>query len=223
MHIHREGYRIIATTFAIAAVVVALAYLIIGNTTASHIIAAIGLLVFLIIVRFFRCPNRVATLGDNLVIAAADGKIVRVKKVKENEFIKGECIQVSTFMSIFNVHANYFPVGGTIVYSKYHDGKYLVAFHSKSSENNERTSIAVKCSNGDNVLFRQIAGYIARRVVYYAKEGEHANQCSELGFIKFGSRLDIFLPLDAKIMVKKGQTVKACRTVIAELPERNNA
>lgn len=220
MRIHKEGYKIIATTFGIAAIVIILSFLIIGNTIATKIISGFGILVFLVIVRFFRCPNRVATLGENLVVAAADGKIVRVKKVKENEFLKGECIQVSIFMSIFNVHVNYYPVGGEIIYSKYHDGKYLVAFHSKSSEKNERTSIAVRCANGDRVLFRQIAGYIARRVVLYAKEGEHANQCSEVGFIKFGSRIDIFLPTDAKIKIKKGDNVRACQTIIAELPER---
>lgn len=120
-------------------------------------------------------------------------------------------------MSIFNVHVNYFPVGGKILYSKHHQGKYLVAYYPKASEKNERTSIAVETLCGKRILFRQIAGYIARRIVCYAKEGEMANQCSQVGFIKFGSRLDIFVPLDSEIKVKVGDNVRACQTVIAKL------
>ena len=156
-------------------------------------------------------------MDDNLVVAAADGKIVIIKEVEENEFLKCKCTQVSIFMSVWNVHVNYYPVSGKLLYSKHHQGKYLVAFHPKSSEKNERTSIAVETQSGKKILFRQIAGYIARRIVCYANAGDSAIQCEQVGFIKFGSRIDLFLPLDADIQVKVGDKVRACETIIAKL------
>lgn len=217
MKIHKEGYNIIFTAFCIISLLIIILYYILGWTLSVKIVSAIGILLFLFITSFFRCPKRISIIDNSLVIAPADGKIVAIKNVTENEFLKCECIQVSIFMSIFNVHVNYYPVSGKILYSKHHQGNYLIACHPKSSEKNERTSIAMECnSNKRIILFRQIAGYIARRVVCYAKEGEHANQCSQVGFIKFGSRIDLFLPTDSKILVSMGQCVRACETVIAE-------
>lgn len=219
MQIHKEGYGIILKAFFIIAAIVLLICILCGWGLVSQIAIAWGLLTWLFVIRFFRCPKRVAIIDENLVIAPADGKVVIVEKTVENEYLKCECMQVSIFMSIFNVHVNYYPVGGVIKYFKYHPGNYIIANHPKASEKNERTSIAVETRNGIRILFRQIAGYIARRIVCYAEEGERANQCSQVGFIKFGSRVDLFLPADSQILVKTGDNVSACQTVIAKLPE----
>ncbi len=220
MRIHKEGYGIIAKSFGIIASIVLCVFLFLGWGTATKIAVATGLLLFFFIARFFRSPKRVSLIDENAVIAAADGKIVIVKEVEENEFLKERCIQISIFMSIFNVHVNYYPVGGKVLYSKHHHGEYLVAYYPKASEKNERTSIAVETPCGRRILFRQIAGYIARRIVCYAKEGDQANQCSQVGFIKFGSRIDLFVPLDSEIKVKVGDHVRACQSVIAKLSEQ---
>ncbi len=217
MRIHKEGYGIIRNTFLIVAAVVLSIVILLGWNVSTQIFTGAGILFFLFIVRFFRVPKRVSVMDKDLVMAAADGKIVIVKEVEENEYLKCKCIQVSIFMSVFNVHVNYYPVGGKVLYSKYHEGKYLVAFHPKASEKNERTSIAVETAGGKKILFRQIAGYIARRIVCYAKPGDNAEQCSQVGFIKFGSRVDLFLPLDSEIRVKVGDHVRACETIIAKL------
>lgn len=219
MQIHKEGYGIILKAFLIIAAIVLLICILCEWGLVSQIAIAWGLLTWLFVIRFFRCPKRVAIIDENLVIAPADGKVVIVEKTVENEYLKCECMQVSIFMSIFNVHVNYYPVGGVIKYFKYHPGNYIIANHPKASEKNERTSIAVETRNGIRILFRQIAGYIARRIVCYAEEGERANQCSQVGFIKFGSRVDLFLPADSQILVKTGDNVSACQTVIAKLPE----
>lgn len=218
MKIHKEGYNIILTAFLIIAVAVAILYFVLGFTCLFKIVAIVGLFLFLFITNFFRCPKRTVTIDDHLVIAPADGKIVAIREVEENEYLKSKCIQVSIFMSIFNVHVNYYPISGKIIYSKYHEGNYLIACHPKSSEKNERTSIVIEpANNGKKVLFRQIAGYIARRIVCYAKEDNQAMQCSQVGFIKFGSRIDLFLPTDSEIVVKMGEKVRACETVIAKI------
>lgn len=217
MRIHKEGYGVITKSFCIIAAIMLCLIYFLGWNTSTKISLAVAVVIFFFIMRFFRSPKRVSLIDENSVIASADGKIVIVQEVEENEFLKERCIQISTFMSIFNVHVNYFPVGGKILYSKHHQGKYLVAYYPKASEKNERTSIAVETLCGKRILFRQIAGYIARRIVCYAKEGEMANQCSQVGFIKFGSRLDIFVPLDSEIKVKVGDNVRACQTVIAKL------
>jgi phosphatidylserine decarboxylase len=158
----------------------------------------------------------VPVASNDVVVAAADGTVVIVEEADENEYLKTRCMQVSIFMSVFDVHANYFPVSGTVEYVRYHAGKYMVAWHPKSSEKNERTTIVVNHA-GTPVQFRQIAGLIARRIVCYAREGEPVQASSEAGFIKFGSRVDIFLPLGTRVCVKKGDKVKARQTVIATL------
>jgi phosphatidylserine decarboxylase len=174
------------------------------------------LALFILTIRFFRVPRRSIAPVEDLILAPADGKVVVIEKVYEDEFLKKECIQVSIFMSIYNVHVNWFPMKGKVKAFKYHPGKYLVARHPKSSELNERTSILME-SGSREILVRQIAGFVARRIVCYAGAGKEVSQDEELGFIKFGSRLDLFLPLDAKIMTELGQKTKGGITPIAHL------
>lgn len=166
---------------------------------------------------FFRVPDRECPGTDKIVTAVADGKIVIVEKVYESEYLKCECIQVSTYMDFFDVHANYWPVDGTVSYYRYHPGKYLLAFLPKSSELNEHSSTAIRTADGREIFFKQIAGTFARRIVCYSKEGLGTKAGEQLGIIKFGSRIDLFLPLDAEIKVKVGDQVKACESVIANL------
>lgn len=169
------------------------------------------------IIWFFRNPIREASSVSLDVIAPVDGKVVIVEEVDEPEYLKGRCLQVSIFMSPLNVHVNRYPVSGKVVYTKYHPGKFLVAFHPKSSTLNERTTVVVETENGKDVLFRQIAGAVARRIVLYAKEQDKAVAGAEYGFIKFGSRLDIFLPLGTEILVKVGDKTLGGVQKIAEL------
>ena len=216
MKIHKEGYGIIRNTFLLFSAITALFFLLLGSSIVAWIILLVLTVHFVIIVLFFRSPKRVPVEDPTAVIAPADGKIVMVKEVYEGEYLKCDCIQVSIFMSIFNVHVNWFPINGEVEYYKYHPGRYFVAMHPKSSEKNERTSIVVN-SGEKRVLFRQIAGYIARRIVCYAAEGKYVSQGEQVGFIKFGSRVDLFLPLDARIQVTKGQKVEGRTTIIAKL------
>ena len=216
MKIHKEGYGIIRNTFLLFSAITALFFLLLGSSIVAWIILLVLTVHFAIIVLFFRSPKRVPVEDPAAVIAPADGKIVMVKEVYEGEYLKCDCIQVSIFMSIFNVHVNWFPINGEVEYYKYHPGRYFVAMHPKSSEKNERTSIVVN-SGEKRVLFRQIAGYIARRIVCYAAEGKYVSQGEQVGFIKFGSRVDLFLPLDARIQVTKGQKVEGRTTIIAKL------
>ncbi|HCT93721.1 MAG: phosphatidylserine decarboxylase [Bacteroidetes bacterium GWE2_39_28] len=217
MRIHKEGYRIIFNSLLIITVIVALFFIFTNSLMVRSIVGTVGVLILILIVRFFREPHREPLNEDDSVTSPADGTIVEVKPVYEGEFLKAECIQVSVFMSVFNVHVNWFPVKGFVEYYKYHPGKYLVAMHPKSSEKNERTTVVIN-NLGTRVLIRQIAGLIARRIVCYAKEGSAVSQGDQVGFIKFGSRVDIFLPSDARIQVTKGQKVKGNITIIAKLP-----
>jgi len=167
---------------------------------------------------FFRVPRRITVQGDNVVTSVADGKVVVIDKVYEPEYVKGNCIQVSVYMDFFNVHVNYWPVDGEVTYYRYHPGKYLLAFMPKASELNEHSSVAIRSPYGD-VFFKQLAGTFARRIVTYATPGNIEKKGEQCGVIKFGSRIDMYLPLDSKINVQLGEHVKACETVIAELPE----
>ncbi|KUG13265.1 phosphatidylserine decarboxylase [Elizabethkingia sp. HvH-WGS333] len=170
---------------------------------------------------FFRNPERnILDQVDN-VIAPVDGKVVMIKKVFEGEVLQQECLQISIFMSPLNVHVCRYPVTGEVTYKKYHKGKYLVAWHEKSSELNERTTMAVKTLTGANVVFRQIAGYVARRIVFYPEIGDSAKAGYEYGFIKFGSRMDVFLPLDTEVICKIGDITKGGIDIIAKLPTEN--
>ena len=214
--IHKEGNEIVGVGFLIFALCVTFCFL--CKCLALYIITAIVFILLSFITWFFRKPERKYITDDNLVFSPADGKVIICEEVDEDEYLNERRIQVSIFMSIWNVHANSFPVRGKIEYCKHHQGKYLIAWYPKAALENERTTIAVnspKCT----IVFRQIAGILARRIVCYAEKmvGETITQNQKLGFIKFGSRVDIFLPLDAKIEVKIGQKVKSTQTVLARL------
>lgn len=175
------------------------------------------LVIYGLVFWFFRVPNRTILDHKENVIAPVDGKVVMIKEVEENEFLKGKAIQVSIFMSPLNVHICRYPVSGTVVYKKYHPGKYLVAWHEKSSTENERTTVAVETLTNHKVVFRQIAGYVARRIVFYCNENDTAKAGHEYGFIKFGSRMDVFLPLGTEILCKIGDKTQGGLDVIAKL------
>lgn len=192
-------------------------YLFNGNETAITLVLAASLVLFLLILQFFRKPRRSTPLNDQHVISPCDGTVVVIEEVNEPEYFKEPRRQVSIFMSPLNVHINFHPVTGTVQYVKYYPGKYLVAWHPKSSTENERTSVVIRAKNGAEILLRQIAGALARRIVWYAKEGQQVQQGHELGFIKFGSRVDLFLPLDADVKVKIGEKTKGGVTVIADI------
>ena len=216
---HKEGYKIITVAMIIAiAAVVAMDFYILDGLT--KVTSQVGVLIFLVLIlQFFRNPKREITWDVKKVFSPVDGKVVVIETVYEDEFFKADRKQISIFMSPINVHVTRYPVSGEIIYSKYHPGKYLVAWHPKSSTLNERTTVVVKSPKFGPVLFRQIAGALARRIVNYAKVGEVGQQGSDSGFIKFGSRVDVFLPLDAVITVKPNQKVIGAKTVIAEYNE----
>lgn len=175
------------------------------------------LIIYGLVFWFFRVPQRDILDHKENVIAPVDGKVVMIKEVEEDEFIKGKAIQISIFMSPLNVHICRYPISGKVVYKKYHPGKYLVAWHEKSSTENERTTVAIESLTNHKVVFRQIAGYVARRIVFYCNEGDSAKAGHEFGFIKFGSRMDVFLPLDTEITCKIGDKTKGGIDVIAKL------
>ncbi|MEG0760306.1 phosphatidylserine decarboxylase family protein [Chryseobacterium sp.] len=177
------------------------------------------LVIYGLVFWFFRVPNRDIKDHVENVIAPVDGKVVMIKEVDETEFLKEKAIQVSIFMSPLNVHICRYPVSGNVIYKKYHPGKYLVAWHEKSSTENERTTVAVESLTKHKVVFRQIAGYVARRIVFYCNEGDNAKAGHEFGFIKFGSRMDIFLPLDTEIICKIGDKTKGGIDVIAKMKD----
>ena len=217
MTIHKEGYVSLVITLAFAAILFAVSELLIQNSIAQWALKGFGIVIFFTVLQFFRRPNRVVTIDDNTVICPADGKIVAIEEVEENEYFNDKRIQISIFMSPFNVHMNWFPVNGIIKYIKYHPGLFLVAWHPKSSTDNERTTIVVETKNEQEVLFRQIAGALARRIVYYCKQGDSVKGATDFGFIKFGSRVDVLLPLTSKIEVKINQKVVGTKTKLASL------
>ncbi len=215
---HKEGIKIMTGTILILLTVNALLYWFEPfNTRLQWIIGLFSAFIFFLVAQFFRNPNREVHVADNnLIYAPADGKIVVIEEAQENEYFGDKRMQVSIFMSPMNVHVNRNPISGTVNYFKYHPGKYLVAWHPKSSSENERTTVVV--GNGDfEIMMRQIAGALAKRIVNYLEEGEEVLQGKDFGFIKFGSRVDLFLPLNAKIEVDLNQKVKGNRTVIARL------
>jgi phosphatidylserine decarboxylase len=216
--IHRAGYGIIILIFFILISIVAVINLLFPVQTIIHYLLYLaGFIFYFFVVRFFRYPIRSVEPDDNLIISGADGKVVVIEDVEEPEYFKSKRKQVSVFMSPTNVHVNWFPISGLVKYFKHHHGNYFVASHPKSSHLNERTSVVIGTKDGIDVMYRQIAGTVARRIISYAEEGKMIKQGDECGFIRFGSRVDIFLPMNAKVKVKIGQKVNGCETIIAEL------
>jgi len=213
---HKEGFKIIAVTFLIFASLSILVHFKIENDILQKGLFLVLLTMVVLILQFFRNPKRNFILNPEQVLSPVDGKVVVIEEVYEKEYFKDKRLQVSVFMSPLNVHVTRYPVGGNIVYSKYHPGKFLVAWHPKSSEENERTTVVVKSEAFGEVLHRQIAGALAKRIVNYATAGQEVSQSSDSGFIKFGSRVDIFLPLGTKINVKLNQKVVGGVTVVAQ-------
>ncbi len=219
MTIHKEGYTSIALCILFIFVSNAIIHYYIPDVTwFVWLWYGASALLFLIILQFFRSPTRKWNTHDLQVICPADGKVVVIEETEETEFLKDKRIQLSIFMSPVNVHVNRNPVSGIVKYFKYHPGKYLVAWNPKSSTENERTTTVVQHQSGIQILYRQIAGALARRIVWYVKEGDTVEQSQEFGFIKFGSRVDVFLPIGTQINVNLGKTVKGGVTVLAILP-----
>jgi len=218
--IHREGHTIIIVTGIILLLINLPLAVIMHSGIISGFVALISTVVILAFVSFFRIPARDFYIADNKIIAPADGKVVVIEQVEENEYFKDKRIQVSIFMSPANVHVNRSPVSGQVTYQKYHPGKYLVAWHPKSSEKNERNTVVIENDGGVEILIRQIAGKLARKIRYYVEEGDKILQSNEFGFIKFGSRVDLFLPIGTRIDVDLKQKVKGGITVIGTLAEK---
>jgi phosphatidylserine decarboxylase len=215
MTIHKEGRKILATLFTVLVIVnFALRYFLPVHPILHTTTIAVSVIIFLLILQFFRHPKRNIPYNENHIIAPADGKVVVIEETTENEYFKDKRLQVSVFMSPVNVHVNRYPISGKISFFKYHPGLFLVAWHPKSSTDNERTTLVIE-NEKSAILVRQIAGALARRIIWYCKEGLEVKQGDELGFIRFGSRVDLFLPIGTKVNVKLGQQVKGGETVIA--------
>lgn len=212
---HKEGFKIILVTAIIMVSGLLLIDKFVPNFWLQKSLMILLLIGFILVLQFFRDPKRNTVLNDSLIIAPADGKVVVIEEVVEKEYFKDKRRQISIFMSPLNVHVTRYPVSGIVKYSKYHPGKYLVAWHPKSSEENERTTIVVENKNCGEILYRQIAGAVARRIVNYAKTNQQVIQGKDAGFIKFGSRIDIFVPLDMKIEVNLNQKTRGGETILA--------
>ena len=212
---HKEGFKIIRNTTVTLLIVNSIAWYFFSESNLIKLLTYTSAVFSVLILQFFRNPKRVTPVNSNKVISPADGKIVVLEETVEHEFFKDKRIQVSIFMSPFNVHVNRYPISGEVKFTKYHPGKFLVAWHPKSSIENERTTIVIESEKTGPILLRQIAGAVAKRIVLYAKKGEKCSQGDDMGFIKFGSRVDLFLPLDAKINIKMNDIVKGGQTVIA--------
>ena len=214
---HKEGFKIIINIFLVCSAIALLAEYRIEHFWIQKSVQILSVVILVLVLQFFRNPKRVTSLNEKHIISPVDGKVVIVEEVYEKEYFKDQRIQVSIFMSPLNVHVTRYAISGSVVFSKYHPGKYMVAWHPKSSELNERTTVVIENKSVGQILYRQIAGAVARRIVNYAKEGDQAVQGADAGFIKFGSRVDLFLPLGTKINVLKDQIVKGGVDCIAEI------
>lgn len=215
MRVHREGQSIVFGVLTFFMVF----YVLIAHFTNCHTlycnsVGIAGILIISFLLFFFRNPARKISKNPSVVYAPADGKIIAIEEVFETEFLNRKCIKVSIFMSIWNIHVNRYPISGQIIYTKYHPGKYLIAHHPKSSELNEHQTIVIEKPGGAEIMVKQIAGTVARRIVCYAKQRKHVEQGDDLGFIRFGSRVDIFIPLNASVLIQMNEKVKGNRTVI---------
>jgi phosphatidylserine decarboxylase len=214
---HKEGQKIIFFSMLIAVILIFTIDYFIAINWLRTVLMLIVVLFLILVLQFFRNPKRHTHVNDHHILSPVDGKVVVIEEVFENEYLNEKCLQVSIFMSPINVHVTRYPSSGKILYSKYHPGKYLVAWHPKSSEENERTTVVIENNIFGKILYRQIAGALARRIVNYAKENMQVKQGTDSGFIKFGSRVDVFLPLHSKIDVKLNQKVRGGETIIASL------
>ncbi len=220
MKINKEGYKIIAVSGLICLVLWLLIYYLQSHNDGIGLLIISGAILFsfwLFIVAFFREPRRVKIHDEELVFSPCDGRVVVTEVVYEDEYLTQEMLQISIFMSVTNIHMNWSPVGGLVEYYKYHPGRFLIAWHPKSSTENERTTTVVKMEDGNKILFRQVAGLIARRIVSYVKTGEPIGQNDVFGFIKFGSRIDVFVPKDSELLVEIGDPVKGSQTPLVRL------
>lgn len=218
---HREGQKIILTTFFLVVAIVLLAQFFVTAPWLRWVLQLGGLVILILILQFFRNPKRVVNKNFDEILAPVDGKVVAVEEVEETEYFNDKRIQVSIFMSPTNVHVTRYPASGEIKYSKYHPGKYLVAWHPKSSTENERTTVVIRTPKFGEILYRQIAGAMARRIINYAETGDSVQQGDDAGFIKFGSRVDLFLPLDCAVTVKLNQTVVGAKTCVAAVVQKD--
>lgn len=216
MKIHKEGIMIILVIFLLVTSLNMLIYWLIHNAWLQSALIIASVVFFLLVVWFFRNPDRRITPDEALILSPADGKVVAIAEVMENEYFRDRRLQLSIFMSPLNVHVNRYPISGQVRYCKYHPGKYLVAWHPKSSELNERSTVVIRDDSGREILVRQIAGAVARRIVTYSIEERYVTQGEEMGFIKFGSRVDVFLPPGTHIRVGIGDTVTGNKTVIGD-------
>jgi len=212
---HKEGFFIITISFILTITVSVFSEYMITNPLLESFIQFFSIFILIMILQFFRNPKRIISPDNNKILSPVDGKIVVIESVFEKEYFKDNRRQVSIFMSPLNIHVTRYPISGKVSYSKYHPGKYLVAWHPKSSEENERTTVVIKSTEYGEILYRQVAGALARRIVNYAKEGDEVNQGDDAGFIKFGSRVDLFLPLNLPINVVLNQVAKGAKTIIS--------
>jgi len=217
MKIHKEGYKVIPVIFVLLVIFDATVFLFTGKSFVFFIIFSFSVIFLLFNFLFFRDPQVVKSVQQGEVLSVADGTVVVIEPTIEEEYFKDERIQVSVFMSIYNVHINHIPVAGQIVYQKYHPGKFLPAYHAKSSGENERFSTVIRTSDGVEILVRQVAGILARRIISYKNTGNTVDVEDQLGFIRYGSRVDLFFPKSAQILVKMEQKVKGGKTIIAQI------
>lgn len=217
MILHKEGTKIIVYTVLLLSAINLTFFQFVNVPFLNYVLLSASIVLLLLVLNFFRVPLRKVTINDKNILAPSDGKLVVIEQVQENEYLKEKCIQLSIFMSPLNVHKQWFPINGKVEYTKYHPGKYLVAWHPKSSTENERSTTVISSNNGTKILFRQIAGAVARRICNYANLGQNITQKDEAGFIKFGSRVDVFVPLNAEIKVKIDDKIIGGQTILATI------
>ena len=217
MKFHKAGTTTINIATAIFAGLILFSWFFITDYTIKFSILGGYALIFFLIIQFFRYPQRTVNQNENVILSPADGKICVIKETFEKEYLKAKCLQVSIFMSPTNVHINWIPIPGQVTYMKHKDGEFYAAFKDKSAEENERTTTAVKITDGREIVMSQVAGAMARRIINYVKVGDNVNQSTELGFIRFGSRVDLYLPLDTKLQVQINDKVKGSQTIIGTI------